>query len=57
MYAHTAAGLASCYEAGLPFYGNDLLSTGVFAAVFFGLPVMVKSMVGEQMVPVSNSRD
>jgi hypothetical protein len=52
MYAHSAAGLASCYAAGLPFYGNDLISTGVFAAVFFGLPELVKSMVGEQMVPV-----
>ena len=57
MYAHSAAGLASCYAAGLPFYGNDLLSTGVFAAAFFGLPVLVKSMVGEPMVPVRSSRD
>lgn len=57
MYAHSAAGLASCYAAGLPFYGNDLLSTGVFAAAFFGLAVMVKSTVGEQMVPVKSSRE
>jgi hypothetical protein len=57
MYAHSAAGLASCYAAGLPFYGNDLFSTGVFAAAFFGLPELVKSMVGGQMVPVKNSRD
>ena len=52
MYANSAAGLASCYAAGLPFYGNDLLSTGVFAAAFFGLPVLVKSLLDEPMVPV-----
>ncbi len=45
MYPHSVAGLASCYAAGLPFYGNDLMSTGVFAAAFFGLPVLVTRMV------------
>jgi hypothetical protein len=50
MYAHSAAGLASCYAAGLPFYGNDLLSTGVFAAAFFGLPVIVEELTGESAV-------
>lgn len=40
MYPHTAAGLAGCYAAALPFYGNDLMSTGLFAAAFFGLPVL-----------------
>jgi hypothetical protein len=57
LYAHSAAGLASCYAAGLPFYGNDLLSTAVFATAFFGLPVVVRSMAGEQMVPVKSSRE
>jgi hypothetical protein len=57
LYAHSAAGLASCYAAGLPFYGNDLLSTGVFAAAFFGLPAVVRSVAGEQMVPVKSSRE
>ena len=41
MYSHSVAGLVSCYAAALPFYGNDLMSTGVFAAAFFGLPVLV----------------
>jgi len=40
MYPHTAAGLVSCYVAGLPFYRNDLLSTGAFSAIFFGVPVL-----------------
>jgi hypothetical protein len=41
MYPQTAAGLGACYAAGLPFYGNDLLSTAIFASAFFGLPVLV----------------
>lgn len=49
MYPHNAAGLASCYAAGLPFYGNDLISTGTFAAVFFGVPVLMTRVV-EMMV-------
>lgn len=38
MYDHTAAGLLRCYQAGLPFYRNDLASTLVFTATFFALP-------------------
>jgi len=44
MYPHTLSGLAACYVAALPFYGNDLLSTGLFATAFFGLPVLAKRM-------------
>jgi hypothetical protein len=44
MYAHSAAGLASCYVAGLPFYGNDLISTALVASVLFGLPVLAAKM-------------
>jgi hypothetical protein len=45
MYGHTLSGLGMCYVAGLPFYGNDLLSTGVFAAAFFVIPVLAASLV------------
>jgi len=44
MYPHTLSGLAACYVAALPFYGNDLLSTGLFSAAFFGLPVLAKRL-------------
>jgi hypothetical protein len=44
MYPHTLSGLAACYVAALPFYGNDLLSTGLFAGAFFGLPVLAKRL-------------
>jgi len=45
MYPHTLGGLMTCYAAGLPFYGNDLMSTGVFAAAFFGLPLLIARWV------------
>jgi hypothetical protein len=42
MYPKTLAGLAACYAAAIPFYRNDLLSTGIFCALAFGLPVLVR---------------
>jgi hypothetical protein len=45
LYLHSFAGLVSCYAAGLPFYGNDLISTGIFSAAFFGLPVLAARLV------------
>ena len=50
MYPHSMAGLVSCYVAALPFYGNDLMSTGLFAAAFFGLPVLA-TRLAEWMQP------
>jgi hypothetical protein len=44
MYPHTLGGLIACYVAALPFYGNDLLSTGLCATAFFGLPVLAKRL-------------
>lgn len=45
MYPHSLSGLLSCYEAGLPFYGNDLVSTALTATVLFGLPVAAAQLV------------
>jgi hypothetical protein len=45
MYPHSFRGLMSCYAAGLPFFGNDLISTGVCAAAFFGLPVLLARLI------------
>jgi hypothetical protein len=53
MYPHSAAGLAACYVAALPFYANDLISTGVLSAVLFGLPV-VAAKLAEAMRAHSN---
>ena len=40
MYPHTAAGLLDCYIKALPFYANDLLSTGLISAALFGVPAL-----------------
>ena len=45
MYAHSLSGLSTCYAAALPFYGNDLVSTGLTAGVLFGLPVVAAQVV------------
>jgi hypothetical protein len=34
----------ACYVAALPFYANDLISTGVFCAALFGLPVLAAKL-------------
>lgn len=44
MYPHTLGGLATCYVAGLPFYGNNLCSTLLFSAIAFGLPALGRKM-------------
>jgi hypothetical protein len=44
MYAHNASGLAACYVAALPFYANDLISTGLLSAALFGLPVLAAKL-------------
>jgi hypothetical protein len=35
-YPHTLAGLASCYIAGLPLFGNTLAGDAFYAALLFG---------------------
>jgi Family of unknown function (DUF6580) len=35
-YPHTPAGLAACYIAGLPFFGNALVGDALYATIFFG---------------------
>lgn len=37
LFPHTAAGLAACYVAAIPFFGWTLLSDFGYAAAFFGL--------------------
>jgi hypothetical protein len=39
MYPKTAAGLMTCYAAGLPFFRHTLEGDLLFSAVLFGLPV------------------
>lgn len=51
MYPHTAAGLEACYAAALPFYGNDLVSTGLTCGVLFGLPALARRMHESLITP------
>jgi hypothetical protein len=44
MYPHNAVGLMMCYVAALPFYANDLISTGVLSAALFGLPIVATKL-------------
>jgi hypothetical protein len=44
MYPQNLGGLAACYVAAVPFYGNDLLSTALVAGLAFGVPVLVRRM-------------
>jgi hypothetical protein len=44
MYPRTLGGLIACYEAALPFYRNDLLSTAIVAGLAFGVPVLVRRL-------------
>jgi len=46
MYPRTLAGLGTCYIAGIPFYRNDVISTGIVAGLAFGVPVLVRRLKG-----------
>jgi hypothetical protein len=46
MYPQTLAGLRDCYVAALPFYRNDLFSTGIVAGLAFGVPVLLRRLKG-----------
>jgi len=44
LYPHTLAGLSACYIAGLPFYGNDVVSTLLVTGIAFGLPIAARRL-------------
>ena len=44
LYPRTAAGLISCYLAAVPFYANDLVSTGLTLGVLLGLPSLARQL-------------
>jgi hypothetical protein len=54
MYPPTAAGLAACYVAAIPFYANDLISTAVVAGALFGLPALAQN-IAETLRDAQNS--
>lgn len=42
MYPMTWAGLAACYDAGLPFFRNTFAGDMLFTAIFFSVPVILR---------------
>ncbi|MEO6910382.1 MAG: DUF6580 family putative transport protein [Edaphobacter sp.] len=55
MYPQTAAGLSACYVAAIPFYANDVISTGITAGALFGIPALGRSIV-QTMQEAQNNR-
>jgi hypothetical protein len=45
MYPHTAAGLAGCYAAGIPFYQNQLLGDAFYTVALFGGHALVSRLM------------
>jgi hypothetical protein len=55
MYPRTLDGLFACFVAAVPFYRNDLVSTSLFLAIAFGVPVLVRRSLdarAPEQVPV-----
>jgi hypothetical protein len=44
-YPHTPSGLAVCYIAGLPFFGNALAGDALYATLFFGIFALAEHLV------------
>jgi hypothetical protein len=56
LYPHTAAGLATCYIAAIPFYANDAMSTAITAGALFGLPVLAANIAASVREAQSSHR-
>ena len=53
-YPHTAAGLASCYVAAIPFFGWTLASDILYTGVLFGLYAWLsRTVASSERVPVA----
>jgi hypothetical protein len=44
LYPRSLGGLIMSYNAGLPFYRNDLISTAAIAALVFGIPALARQL-------------
>jgi hypothetical protein len=45
LYPHTAAGLAACFAAGIPFYRNELLGDACYTLALFGGHAVISRLV------------
>lgn len=55
-YSHTAAGLAACYIAGIPFFWSTLAGDALYAALLFGSFALAERLVPAFREPVRVSR-
>jgi len=44
MYARSLAGITACYVAAIPFYRNDLASTGIVLGLAIGVPALLRRL-------------
>jgi len=44
-YPHTPSGLAACYLAGLPFFGNALAGDALYATLLFGIFALAEKLL------------
>ena len=48
LYAHNAAGLAACFVAAIPFYGNQFLGDAFYTVALFGGHALISRLVQPQ---------
>ena len=49
LYPHTAAGLGTCFAAGIPFYRNQILGDLFYTVVLFGSHALIRPFVQPQL--------
>lgn len=55
-YSRTAAGLAACFAAAVPFYRNQLPADALFTAVLFGAKLAFERLAARRWAPVTGAR-
>jgi hypothetical protein len=53
-YPHTPAGLAACYIAGLPLFGNTLAGDAVYFTLFFGIFALAEKLYPSLSEPAAH---
>jgi hypothetical protein len=54
-YPHTPAGLATCYIAGLPFFGSTLAGDAVYSTLFFGVFALAEKLFPSLSEPAAQT--
>ena len=54
-YPHTPTGLAACYIAGLPLFGNTLAGDAVYSTLFFGIFALAEKLYPSLSEPAAQT--